>query len=1085
MALFANDVDLITRPMEQPTPTLAYCNFVASAATTELLAQSGHLALSAPSQIIGRFQYLKTLRHPHLCTYVDILRGKHDRLFVVSEYFGRSLQKVGSYLSSAQIDFTNQSLLQQLAGEILEGLAYLHDLGIVHGCLNPRLILLDSKQHVKLFNYGLNYMTGQGTDIDFPIGYPEYLAPESILNLDGRRSTKQDIWSIGIILVEQYTRCSFWTTSDLGLIFNSLTMLANWGMASGDNVWQHKEIGSLDINDKIIKFLQQADVDNNETDVKSNKDGDSSSTLVDLQHFILDCLQVDAMKRPSCHSLLSSRFLSPWINNLSSQHNVHWIKGPALVSDDYMDTDDGNLMEDITKRQDQEQTKDILRGLPISQVYNLWKLAGGDVELDAEKKGAFSITPVIERLPQLCGLQEGMEIGTTAKDSAQLYSDTTFKLGYKELYQRLDEGQRTNGSIDRFEWDTDYFMVVDDDDVNFLRDGERKRFTSDNSDEAPLEDEFIFTDDTIGHDNSKLDDHPVTSPMTPQRSNNTIPTTPPATRSGRRTLSFTGLSRSNSVSSLPPTSPTHNISPVTTPTTFSTTPGSHSSISHLVSSTQNSTTNGINSNSNGNGGNNSKLPLFLREQDVNYQFRRQALFSALLQQYPASKKELIHHAKVDIPPLLRGKVWAAILGVNGSIQQQYSDIDKCIDVGSDRQIDMDVPRCHQYNQLLASSVGHDKLRRLLKAWVFANPDLTYWQGLDSLCAPFLTLHFNDEPMAFACLQLFIPRFLNNFFLSDNAHVLQEYLAVFRHLLSYHDPKLSSHMETIGFMPDLYAIPWFLTLFTHVFPLDKIYHLWDKLLVGPSSLPLFAGIAILRQIREMILAREFNDCLVLISDSFPKVDIEKCVQNAMSMCKVTPPSVSARIHDNVNKDLVKRAATTDTTNGHIKNANTSTLDDFVMIEDTGDWWNEPLSIETKKNELAPRINVTDLYRVLPYCLVLDIRPEQSFTAGHIPSSMNVQDHQLPSYAAVLKKLKRKYHVVISENDLEGPKYSTQLVHRFFPRVATLQGGIHALEADKRANQLCHCRPQKQTKPGFKGKEPPFIIWRCKVPPPLKK
>jgi hypothetical protein len=41
---------------------------------------------------------------------------------------------------------------------------------------------------------------------------------------------------------------------------------------------------------------------------------------------------------------------------------------------------------------------------------------------------------------------------------------------------------------------------------------------------------------------------------------------------------------------------------------------------------------------------------------------------------------------------------------------------------------MDVPRCHQYNQLLASSTGHEKLRRLLKAWVAANTKLVYWQG---------------------------------------------------------------------------------------------------------------------------------------------------------------------------------------------------------------------------------------------------------------------------------------------------------------------------------------------------------------------
>lgn len=513
-------------------------------------------------------------------------------------------------------------------------------------------------------------MTGQGADIDFPIGYPAYLAPESIFNLGIRKSTKQDIWSLGIVLVEQYTRCSFWTTSDLGLIFTSLSMLAKWG----SHAWQHDDLETLDINEKVIQFLQQ-------TDFHEKND-------MDLHHFIMDCLQVNPTKRPTGHSLLSSGFLSPWINNSNHNHqdDDQWIKGPALVSDDRMDNND----EDTTIAA-KKSPKDILQGLPISQVYNLWKLAGGDVELDAEKRAAFSITPVIERLPQLCGLQEGMEIGTTTKDSAQLYSDTICKVGYKELYQRLDQEQQTTGSMD---WDTDYFMVVDDDDVNFLLDGEQIRSTTGDN-EAPFEDEFIFTDDTTTTatattaTTSRIPDEPaIASPRTPQRASTTVPTTPPASsRSGRRTLSFTGLSRSNSVSSLPPTSPTNITSPTTIPAAFATTPGSHSSISHLASSTSiGATTDNITTTDTS--GNSSKLPLFLREQDVNYQFRRQALFSALLQQYPASKKELMHHAKVDIPPLLRGKVWAAILGVHGNVQQQYSDIDKCIDVGSDRQIDM-------------------------------------------------------------------------------------------------------------------------------------------------------------------------------------------------------------------------------------------------------------------------------------------------------------------------------------------------------------------------------------------------------------
>ena len=82
----------------------------------------------------------------------------------------------------------------------------------------------------------------------------------------------------------------------------------------------------------------------------------------------------------------------------------------------------------------------------------------------------------------------------------------------------------------------------------------------------------------------------------------------------------------------------------------------------------------------------------------------------------------------------------------------------------------------------------------------------------------------------------------------------------------------------------------------VFPIEKTYHLWDKILVGPPSLPLFAGIAILKQLRTVFLSTEFNDTIMVLAESFNEIDIEKCIQSAMSMCKVTPPSVLFRVHD---------------------------------------------------------------------------------------------------------------------------------------------------------------------------------------------
>lgn len=55
------------------------------------------------------------------------------------------------------------------------------------------------------------------------------------------------------------------------------------------------------------------------------------------------------------------------------------------------------------------------------------------------------------------------------------------------------------------------------------------------------------------------------------------------------------------------------------------------------------------------------------------------------------------------------------------------------------------------------------------------------------------------------------------------------------------------------------------LFSDVFPLPKILHLWDQLLLGDASFPLYVGLAILQQHRDTLLSSGFNECILLFSD----------------------------------------------------------------------------------------------------------------------------------------------------------------------------------------------------------------------------
>ena len=76
-------------------------------------------------------------------------------------------------------------------------------------------------------------------------------------------------------------------------------------------------------------------------------------------------------------------------------------------------------------------------------------------------------------------------------------------------------------------------------------------------------------------------------------------------------------------------------------------------------------------------------------------------------------------------------LWVFFLNLQGDLLCQYSNIDKDSETSTDRQIDVDIPRCHQYHTLLSSKIGHKKFKRILKSWVLSHPQLVYWQGQHS------------------------------------------------------------------------------------------------------------------------------------------------------------------------------------------------------------------------------------------------------------------------------------------------------------------------------------------------------------------
>ncbi|RIB00574.1 kinase-like domain-containing protein [Gigaspora rosea] len=91
----------------------------------------------------------------------------------------------------------------RIAGEIAQGLVFLHDNNIIHKNLHPKNILvLDNKMMVA--DFGLSKvltvdMSSSTSNID---GMPAFIDPQCFKKIDYKRTTKSDIYSFGVILWE-------------------------------------------------------------------------------------------------------------------------------------------------------------------------------------------------------------------------------------------------------------------------------------------------------------------------------------------------------------------------------------------------------------------------------------------------------------------------------------------------------------------------------------------------------------------------------------------------------------------------------------------------------------------------------------------------------------------------------------------------------------------------------------------------------------------------------------------------------------------------------------------------------------------
>jgi serine/threonine protein kinase len=146
---------------------------------------------------------LARLQHPHILTVHDF--GERNGLpYLVTEFVdGLDLRRL---MRAEKLD---PSEALRIVRQVCDALQYAHEQGVVHRDIKPENVLIDTRGHVKVVDFGLAKLVGAPAS-SLPLtathqapGTPHYTAPEALRGLDVDH--RADIYALGVLIYELLT----------------------------------------------------------------------------------------------------------------------------------------------------------------------------------------------------------------------------------------------------------------------------------------------------------------------------------------------------------------------------------------------------------------------------------------------------------------------------------------------------------------------------------------------------------------------------------------------------------------------------------------------------------------------------------------------------------------------------------------------------------------------------------------------------------------------------------------------------------------------------------------------------------------
>lgn len=151
--------------------------------------------------IMQEIDLLKNLNHKNIVKYRGSFKTK-THLYIILEYVENG--SLASIIKPNKFGAFPESLVAVYIAQVLEGLVYLHEQGVIHRDIKGANILTTKEGLVKLADFGVaTKLTEADVNTHSVVGTPYWMAPE-VIEMSGV-SAASDIWSVGCTVIELLT----------------------------------------------------------------------------------------------------------------------------------------------------------------------------------------------------------------------------------------------------------------------------------------------------------------------------------------------------------------------------------------------------------------------------------------------------------------------------------------------------------------------------------------------------------------------------------------------------------------------------------------------------------------------------------------------------------------------------------------------------------------------------------------------------------------------------------------------------------------------------------------------------------------